>query len=138
MLKVKHKVCVISQCTSDSRTIDKDVCSEIFFVPFPQPFRDVAKCRRWLRICRSHNFGMAQITRFTYVCSLHFVGGRGPTEIYPDPISVKPAFIQKRQISNNKRKISTDSEDNSRPPTSKTYGSLKRGKSNENISVCKH
>lgn len=136
MLKVKHKTCVFSQCKSDSRTIDKDVCSEILFVPFPQPFRDVAKCRRWLRVCRSHNFGIAQITRFTYVCSLHFVGGRGPTEIYPDPIAGMPAVIHKRQLSN-KRKTSTDeSEDSSRPPTSKTYGSLKRRKSNEHFSVC--
>lgn len=137
MLKAKHKTCVIASCGSDSRTIDKDVCNEILFHPFPQPFRDVAKCRRWLRVCRKLNFGMAQISRYTYVCSLHFVGGRGPTEIYPDPVAGMPAFNHKRQLSN-KRKLSTDSEDNnSRPPTSKTYGSLKHRKSVENVTVRK-
>lgn len=43
MLKVKHKRCIISTCKSDSRTIDKDVCSEIMFVPFPQVIEQLYK-----------------------------------------------------------------------------------------------
>ena len=40
------------------------------------------KAKRWLHACgRKGQFDrVEQITKDTYICSLHFVGGKGPTD----------------------------------------------------------
>jgi len=58
----------------------------VWFFPFVKPTRDLQKCLRWVHACGRKGFRIENITMYTYICSLHFVGGFGPTEEHPDPI----------------------------------------------------
>lgn len=84
MSKVDYKICVYKSCNSSSECTK---CSNVFFVPFPNPMRENDKYKRWLQICHSKPL---YISRYTSICSLHFVGGRGPTKEHPDPIFERP------------------------------------------------
>ena len=54
---------------------------------FPKPHgKDTEKCLRWVESCGRKYFTIKNVTKDTYMCSLHFVGGNGPTDEYPDPI----------------------------------------------------
>ena len=57
-----------------------------FWIPFPKPKRNLEKCQRWIRACGRELFTVEKVTRWTYICSKHFVGGQGPTDLHPDPI----------------------------------------------------
>ena len=58
----------------------------VYFIPFPKIARTPVKCRLWLKACAREGFTVANITKETYICSLHFVGGKGPTHDHPDPV----------------------------------------------------
>ena len=60
----------------------------VFFIPFPKPKTQLEKCRKWISLCgRPHkDFNIDTISGYVYICSKHFVGGAGPTDLYPDPI----------------------------------------------------
>ena len=94
MVATKH--CCYGVCDSDSRYSDRDRMKNVFFISFPKPSRDLQKCRRWIQSCRRDNFGIENVTKDTYICSLHFVGGNGPTDDNPDPI---PATVTPEQVS---------------------------------------
>ena len=60
----------------------------VFFIPFPKPFSRLEICKRWIKACGrpSVDLNIKTINRSTYVCSKHFVGGKGPTPENPDPL----------------------------------------------------
>ena len=43
------------------------------------------KAKKWVNECGRKSFTINKITKDTYTCSLHFVGGNGPTEEDLDP-----------------------------------------------------
>jgi len=55
----------------------------------------IEKCKRWVNACRREGFNLSNVTKDTYICSLHFVGNKGPTVDHPDPI---PATATDRQV----------------------------------------
>ena len=67
----------------------------IFFIRFPKMCRHAEKARRWVRACGRRDFTVEGIKKDTYICSLHFSGGKGPTPLNPDPI---PATATPEQV----------------------------------------
>ena len=55
------------------------------FFHFPGTVRQKKRRQRWITSC--HRGDSFVCMKDSYVCSLHFVGGNGPTEVDPDPIS---------------------------------------------------
>lgn len=81
------KYCCFGKCKSDSRKLKKNPENTIFFVPFPKPNKESEKCKKWILACKRDNFNESNVNKYTYMCSLHFVGQNGPTAINPNPIS---------------------------------------------------
>uniref|UniRef100_A0AAV2J7E1 DDE Tnp4 domain-containing protein n=1 Tax=Knipowitschia caucasica TaxID=637954 RepID=A0AAV2J7E1_KNICA len=95
------KHCCWGLCNSDSRYPER-LPEGTFFIPFPKPGkvrdtmtvleRELAelrthKAKRWQLLCgRSRFQSLDQITRSTYICSLHFVGGKGPRSDNDEPV----------------------------------------------------
>ncbi|XP_041858672.1 uncharacterized protein LOC121650918 [Melanotaenia boesemani] len=93
MVTTKH--CCFGVCRSDSRYSDREHMKGVFFIPFPKPGREPEKCQRWVRACKREGFTEKNVTKDTYICSLHFLGGKGPTIDDPDPI---PATTTSGQV----------------------------------------
>ena len=55
------------------------------FFHFPGTVRQNMIPQRWITAC--HRGDSFVCTKDSYICSIHFVGGNGPTKQYPDPIS---------------------------------------------------
>ena len=55
------------------------------FFRFPGAVRQNERRQRWITAC--HRGESFVYTKDSYICSVHFVGGNGPTKQYPDPIS---------------------------------------------------
>ena len=83
---VSTKQCCYGTCSNDSRYASKPEMQGVFFVPFPKCKTCPDKCQRWSRACCREGFDVASISRNTYMCSKHFVGGNGPTKDHPDPL----------------------------------------------------
>ena len=100
---VKH--CCYGKCKSDNRDynskdpIRRSSMKGVFFIPFPKPRSQPEKCARWIRACAQpqEDFNESLVTKDTYICCKHFVGGKGATSSHPDPI---PARYCKEQVSN--------------------------------------
>lgn len=73
----------------------------VFFISFPKPGRHLEKCQRWVQACNRAGFTVRKVTKDTYICSLHFVGGKGPTIENPDPI---PATAPSEQVKKKSQK----------------------------------
>ena len=101
------KRCCYGVCKSDTR-LQSFKTSTYFFINFPKPclvYRKkiitsrklhikacskCAKCELWVRKCGRSDRGFRTIddvTKDTYICSLHFLGKSGPTEQNPHPLS---------------------------------------------------
>ena len=78
---------------------------DVFFITFPKPKRKLEKCRRWVRACGRKDFDISTVTKNTYICSRHFVGGKGPTQDHPDPI---PALAVPEQVTSKVNDILKD------------------------------
>lgn len=102
------KRCCYGVCKSDtrSRTFQDN---QYYFINFPKPCLDYRKkvikcsskvhiktcpkcrkCALWVKKCGRSDRGFRSIndvTKDTYICSLHFYGESGPTERYPNPLS---------------------------------------------------
>ena len=65
---------------------------DVFFIPFPKPIAQREKCVKWIKAwgIPADDFNIMKIKRSTYICSKHFVGEKGPTFEFPDPI---PALL---------------------------------------------
>jgi hypothetical protein len=68
--------CSYGTCNSDSRYSDREHVKGVFLDPVSQTKAKLGKIL----------FTVEKVTRWTYICSKHFVGGQGPTEQHPDPI----------------------------------------------------
>lgn len=79
----KKQRCVYSLCNSSGEDCDENV----FFIKFPRPKKDLAKCQLWIKACGRYDNLLKKIEKRTeYICSLHFEGGNGPTKENPDPV----------------------------------------------------
>ena len=78
--------CCYGVCNSDSRYADREHMQGVTWLIFPKPHLDAEKCQRWVAACSRENFTTDKVTKWTYICSKHFVGGHGPTEEHTDPI----------------------------------------------------
>ena len=85
-------------CKNDSRYLNPHVRNAngdpVKFSHFPGAVRQKEGRQRWIRSC--HRGDSFVCMKDSYVCSLHFFGGNGPTELDPDPIS---AVASKERVS---------------------------------------
>lgn len=110
--------CCWGRCTTDTR-YPKRSPPGTFFIPFPKigRFKEdmtdweknreterTLKSTRWAQACGRNNFTVEQVNRNTYICSLHFVGGKGPTEEHPNPLIASPVSDSRK----GKQKASTE------------------------------
>ncbi|XP_013419440.1 uncharacterized protein LOC106180094 [Lingula anatina] len=104
MVCTKH--CCYGTCRNDSRYPNRPEMEGVFFINFPKPKTQREKCEKWIYACGrpKDQFNVEKITKSTYICSKHFVGGRGPTEDYPDPIPATASAERVRKISRPRRK----------------------------------
>uniref|UniRef100_A0A8C6SJG8 THAP-type domain-containing protein n=2 Tax=Neogobius melanostomus TaxID=47308 RepID=A0A8C6SJG8_9GOBI len=103
MVTTKH--CCFGVCRSDSRYGHRDHMKGVVFIPFPKPRRALEKCERWVRACKREGFKAENVTKDTYICSLHFVGGKGPTLENPDPIPATATVQEERKARKRKAPI---------------------------------
>ena len=84
-MPTKH--CVWGECRNDSRYKHKETMIGVVWYPFPKPKTNMEKCKKWIKLCgRPHSeLNPDKISRYTYVCSKHFVGGL-MTDLFPDPM----------------------------------------------------
>ena len=91
------KHCCYGTCNNDSRYEGKKPeMKGVFFIPFPKPKTNFEKCKLWIKNCGRKNFGVENITKHTYVCSKHFVGGMGPTVEHPHPIPAAVTDLERK------------------------------------------
>ncbi|XP_015127791.1 uncharacterized protein LOC107048869 [Diachasma alloeum] len=91
-MPTKH--CAYASCNSDTRYPE----DKVFFIPFPKPYKDLEKCKRWLEKCNRSNLALDKITKSTYICCKHFVGRCGPTSEHPDPIQCTESKVKLRRV----------------------------------------
>ena len=103
------KHCCFGTCKSDTRRLHL-LPEGIQFIPFPKPgkIRDgmtelekdkirmkTEKTKRWIHLCGRKDFtSIDQVTKNTYMCTLHFPTLAGPTDEYPEPF---PAHLTTKQ-----------------------------------------
>ena len=118
------KHCCWGNCTNDTRYPHK-FPPGTYFMPFPKVGRikesmtqweknrqneRTEKAKKWIHACGRKNFGIKNITRSTYICSIHFVGGHGPTEADPCPLLATLTEGEKNKKLSRKRKQPTRSQ----------------------------
>ena len=92
MVGTRH--CCWGECKTDSRYPEKwleslkevEKSGQKVFIPFPKPATDLVKCKRWLVACSGEFFMEKNFNKNTYICALHWPGGKGPTDEFPDPL----------------------------------------------------
>eukprot|EP00057_Strongylocentrotus_purpuratus_P016935 XP_011671409.1 PREDICTED: uncharacterized protein LOC105441715 [Strongylocentrotus purpuratus] len=90
------KHCGFGTCNSDSRYAKRPDMEGVFFLAFPKPKTKLDKCKIWLKACGRKDFGVDNVTKHTYVCSKHFVGGKGPTAEHPNPLPATATQLEKQ------------------------------------------
>ena len=116
------KHCCWGNCNSDSCYPDR-LPEGTFFICFPKPgkLRDnmteweknraklkTEKAKRWQFLCGRKDFQkLEQIRKDTYICSLHFIGAKSPTDPEAEPVlaTLTPDETQRQQA--RKRKVPT-------------------------------
>ena len=92
------KRCAYGTCKNDSRYPESWVRNSdgdpVKFFHFPGAVRQNERRQKWIKVCHRGNSFLC--TKDSYICSLHFVGGNGPTKDDPDPIS---AVASKERVS---------------------------------------
>ena len=85
---VTTKRCAYGTCKNDSRNpkswIRNAKADPIKFFHFPGEVRESERRKKWIMAC--HRGDPFVCTKDSYICSLHFVCGNGPTLEDPDPI----------------------------------------------------
>jgi hypothetical protein len=83
-MATKH--CCYGTCRSDSRSVYAECMKDVLFIIlFPEPCAKkcdaagVEKCKHWVHASRREGFNIASVKKDTYICSLYFIGGMGPT-----------------------------------------------------------
>ena len=75
-----------ADCNSDSRYSHKEHMKDVYFMKSPHGKKNSDRCKKLVDACCREDLNFKCVTRFTYICSKHFVGGNGPTADHPDPI----------------------------------------------------
>ena len=117
MVGTKH--CCWGECKIDSRYPEKwpeslkelEKSAQKVFIPFPKPAKDLAKCNRWLVACSREFFTEKNVNKNTYICALHWPGGKGPTDEFPDPLKANLTRKQAGRASAPKRKAPKSREE---------------------------
>jgi len=71
------------------------------FIPFPKPKHGLERCQRWINACSREDFTVKNINYNTYICAVHWPGGKGPTDEFPDPFK---ANLTSEEIDRTRRK----------------------------------
>ena len=69
------------------------------------------KAKKWMHESTRKGFTIDRITKVTYICSLHFVVGNGPTEEDSEPSNsslLKCNLVRKKDKKKNKRPLERD------------------------------
>lgn len=104
-MPVKH--CCYGNCNNDSRyAAVRPEMNDVFFIPFPKPKTQRAKCERWVWLCSRKYFGVDNVNKDTYMCSKHFVGGNGPSIDHLDPLPVSATDYKVRVLSSKRKRKS--------------------------------
>ena len=113
------KHCCWGLCTSDSRYPERLPPGVFFFKiskvgnikdsmtkceKLQQSLR-TDKCKIWLHACGRKFFPTYKVKKDTYICSLHFIGGKGPSEENPHPICASHSKDQLEKNNKRKRKL---------------------------------
>ena len=98
---VTTKRCAYGTCKNDSRYpkswVKNSNGDPVKFFHFPGAVREKERRQRWIKACnRDDSFVCTKDSYISDICSLHFVGGNGPTKDDPDPIS---AVASKERVS---------------------------------------
>ena len=113
------KHCCWGECKTDSRYPEKwpESLKELknsgqkVFIPFPKPWRDLAKCKRWIVACSREFFTEKNVNKNTYICALHWPGGKGHTVEFSDPLKANLTPTQAGRASAPKRKAPKSREE---------------------------
>ncbi|KAK3085080.1 hypothetical protein FSP39_003199 [Pinctada imbricata] len=126
---VKH--CCWGTCRSDSRYADREYMSGTTWIPFPKPFSQPDKCRRWVDLCGRKGFSVAKVNKGTYICSKHFIEGK-PTSDHPDPLPAVGTSYDIQRAKKRKRRVLIRSSAN------KATGADNKKKKRESIELAEH
>ena len=110
MVATRH--CCWGKCNNDSRYPERlpDSLKEMLkngqkaFIPFPKPKHDLELCQRWVNACSRQNFSVKNVNYNTYICAVHWPGGKGPTKEFPDPFKANLSEKEVRNKTQVKRK----------------------------------
>ena len=106
-LSTRKYRCSWGQCNSDSRYYHKrEDLKNVFFLKFPKKNKEREKCLIWIKACnRPHTqLNIDKLQSFHYVCSKHFVGGCGPSDNHPNPLTADN-YCKKEQTGRKKPKL---------------------------------
>ena len=78
--------CCWGKCHSNSLRTS----SEIHFLPFPKPWIDLGRTKRWVHLCGREGFTVDSVTKNTYICSLHFNASAEPSLDWKKNPSLEP------------------------------------------------
>ena len=81
------------------------------FIPFPKPAKNLAKCKRWIVACSQEFFTEKNINKNSYICALHWPGGKGPTVKFSDLLKANLTPTQAGRVSAPKRKAPKSREE---------------------------
>ena len=90
MVATRH--CCWGKCNNDSRYPERlpDSLKERLknrqkaFIPFPKPKHDLELCQHRVNACSRQNFSVKEVNYNSYICVVHWPGGKGPTKKFPD------------------------------------------------------
>ncbi|XP_044167041.1 uncharacterized protein LOC114972319 [Acropora millepora] len=110
MVATRH--CCWGKCNNDSRYPERlpDSLKEMLkngqkaFIPFPKPKHDLELRQRWVNACSRQNFSVKNVNYNTYICAVHWPGGKGPTKEFPDPFKANLSEKEVRNKTQVKRK----------------------------------
>ena len=120
--KGSTKHCCWGNCPNDSRYPNKQP-SGTYFIRFPKPGKvkesmtqwekenensKTEKAKKWVHACSRKGFTITSIKKDTYICSNHFIGGSGPTDLNPNPYSGSVLDKDIDKLSKPKRKPPKD------------------------------
>ncbi|KAJ3646046.1 hypothetical protein Zmor_023657 [Zophobas morio] len=73
---------------------------KIMFRPMSKPTTNRYLCEKWIKLCGGY-LEPSKVDRNRYICSKQFVGGCGPTPVFPNPIPYGAEYnLQPCQIDN--------------------------------------
>ena len=96
----KDVLMILAETIPDTLSLGKEIrmLIQLSFFIFLAQLDKMSKNKRrqrWITACHRRD-SFVSYTKDSYICSIHFVRGNGPTKEYPDPIS---AVASKEKVS---------------------------------------